>query len=54
MVVRVNDRGPFADNRIIDLSHAAAKKLGFLDDGLVAVELELLLPGDDADVESAD
>ena len=54
VVVRVNDRGPFADNRIIDLSHAAAKKLGFLDDGLVAVELELLLPGDDADVESAD
>lgn len=54
VVVRVNDRGPFAGNRIIDLSHAAAKKLGFIEDGLVAVEVELLLPGDIPETESAD
>lgn len=54
VVVRVNDRGPFAGNRIIDLSHAAAKQLGFVDDGLVAVEVELLLSGDNPETESAD
>lgn len=54
VVVRVNDRGPFAGNRIIDLSHAAADRLGFTNEGLVAVEVELLLPGDNAQTESAD
>jgi peptidoglycan lytic transglycosylase len=33
VVVKVNDRGPFAKNRLIDLSYAAAKKLGFHDNG---------------------
>ena len=54
VVVRVNDRGPFAGDRIIDLSRAAASRLGFIDEGLVAVEVELLLPGDNAQTESAD
>ena len=38
VVVRVNDRGPFHDNRLIDLSYAAAKKLGFHNRGTARVE----------------
>jgi rare lipoprotein A len=41
-VVRVNDRGPFHDERIIDLSYAAAVKLGFADVGTTRVHVELL------------
>ncbi|NOK19798.1 septal ring lytic transglycosylase RlpA family protein [Corallococcus carmarthensis] len=37
--VRVNDRGPFVDGRIIDVSKAAAKQLGMLDKGLARVRL---------------
>ncbi|MFP2899362.1 septal ring lytic transglycosylase RlpA family protein [Corallococcus sp. 4LFB] len=37
--VRVNDRGPFVDGRIIDVSKAAAKALGMLDKGLARVRL---------------
>ena len=54
VIVRVNDRGPFTDDRIIDLSHAAAEALGFVDDGLTAVEAELLLTSDVPNVKSAD
>ena len=39
VIVRINDRGPFARGRVIDLSHAAAKKLGVLNDGLVHVRV---------------
>ena len=39
ITVRVNDRGPFHDNRIIDLSYAAATKLGILGKGTAAVEI---------------
>lgn len=39
-VVRVNDRGPFVDDRIIDLSYAAAVKLGFADVGTARVRVE--------------
>ena len=42
--VRVNDRGPFADGRIIDLSRAAAEKLGFLDQGLAKVRVRYVGP----------
>lgn len=42
VVVRVNDRGPFVDDRIIDLSAEAAKKLGFHDKGTARVRLEVL------------
>lgn len=41
-VVRINDRGPFVDGRDIDLSRAAAKALGMLDDGLARVEALVL------------
>lgn len=45
VVVRVNDRGPFHDNRIIDLSYAAASKLGFAQNGTGKVELRAIEPG---------
>ncbi len=41
-VVRVNDRGPFHDDRILDLSYAAAVKLGFSDKGTARVRVEAL------------
>ncbi|MBU2977026.1 septal ring lytic transglycosylase RlpA family protein [Alteromonas sp. C1M14] len=41
-IVRVNDRGPFHDNRIIDLSYAAAKKLGYHQNGTTKVKLEVI------------
>ena len=40
MIVRVNDRGPFIDGRIIDLSTGAAKELGFYREGLARVKVE--------------
>lgn len=40
MIVRVNDRGPFVDGRIIDLSSGAAKQLGFYRQGLARVSIE--------------
>ena len=43
-VVRVNDRGPFHDNRIIDLSYAAASKLGMLGKGTALVEVRAIDP----------
>lgn len=43
-VVRVNDRGPFHSERIIDLSFAAAVKLGFHDQGTAQVSVEVLEP----------
>ncbi len=42
--VRVNDRGPFHDNRIIDLSWAAARKLGMTEKGTALVLVEALFP----------
>lgn len=44
VLVRINDRGPFHDNRIIDLSYAAAKKLGMLAKGTARVEVEAIAP----------
>ncbi len=44
-IVRVNDRGPFHSNRIIDLSYAAATKLGILGEGTGLVEVVALQPG---------
>ena len=44
LVVRVNDRGPFVDNRIIDLSFRAAQLLGFATTGLARTRVEAL-PG---------
>lgn len=44
VVVRVNDRGPFHEGRVIDLTYAAAKKLGFQHKGTAAVEVIALDP----------
>ncbi len=46
VVVRLNDRGPFHSGRIIDLSYAAAYKLGFLGQGSAEVEIETVGPDD--------
>lgn len=43
-VVRVNDRGPFHAERVIDLSYTAAYKLGFADAGSALVEIEAIAP----------
>ena len=45
VVVRVNDRGPFVDNRIIDLSYTAAHKLDMTRAGTAFVEVEVITPG---------
>jgi len=44
VVVRINDRGPFVANRIIDLSYTAAAKLDMLRDGTTLVEVRALSP----------
>ncbi len=44
VIVRVNDRGPFHKGRIIDLSYAAASKLGMLRSGTARVEVEAINP----------
>jgi rare lipoprotein A len=44
--VVVNDRGPYVEDRIIDLSRAAAEKLGFVNQGIANVRLEVIDPGD--------
>jgi rare lipoprotein A len=44
VVVRVNDRGPFVDNRLIDLSYAAAVKLDMTRSGTAMVEIESIGP----------
>ncbi|MCZ6889499.1 MAG: septal ring lytic transglycosylase RlpA family protein [Gammaproteobacteria bacterium] len=44
-VVRVNDRGPFHDERIIDVSYAAAVKLGFAEHGTARVRVTSLFAG---------
>ena len=45
IIVRVNDRGPFHSNRIIDLSYAAAQKLGMHQKGTAKVEVEAITVG---------
>ena len=50
IVVRVNDRGPFHGDRIVDLSYAAALKLGYAERGTARVELEAIIAnGSDSD-----
>jgi rare lipoprotein A len=46
LVVRVNDRGPFHDGRVMDLSYAAAVRLGVDRTGTAHVQLESVGPGD--------
>ena len=45
VVVRVNDRGPFVDDRIIDLTYAAAKELDMIRDGVAPVHLKAIADG---------
>ena len=40
--VRINDRGPFSGNRIIDLSKKAAEELGFVNNGIAKVKVQIL------------
>lgn len=50
VVVRVNDRGPFLQNRLIDLSFAAATKLDYVNSGHTPVEIELIRLDENGDV----
>lgn len=43
VIVRINDRGPFHSNRIIDLSYTAAYRLGFIKQGSTTVKIEQIL-----------
>ncbi len=53
VVVRVNDRGPFLHDRIMDLSYAAAHKLGYVNQGSAEVEVESLTGEGNAPVAAA-
>ena len=53
-IVRVNDRGPFHTGRIIDLSYAAAYKLGVLQTGTANVKIEVITPGKSKSKEPSD
>jgi len=46
LMVRINDRGPFVAGRIIDLSEASARALGYIDDGLGRVRVQYAGPAD--------
>jgi rare lipoprotein A len=50
VLVRINDRGPYTNGRIIDLSAGAARKLGMIDDGTTRVRLEVFDADQDASV----
>ncbi|WP_407275193.1 septal ring lytic transglycosylase RlpA family protein [Halothiobacillus sp. DCM-1] len=45
VIVKVNDRGPFVSNRIIDLSYAAARKIGMLGRGTAMVDVQAITVG---------
>jgi rare lipoprotein A len=47
VILRINDRGPFLHDRVIDLSYTAAYKLGLLGNGSGEVEIESLTPGNE-------
>jgi len=53
VVVRINDRGPFHAERIIDLSYTAAWKLGYVEAGSARVEVEAVFAGDARPVQEA-
>ena len=52
VVVRINDRGPFLGGRIIDLSYAAAYRLGYVQAGSAEVEVEAIIPGESRQAKS--
>jgi rare lipoprotein A len=45
VLVRINDRGPYVGNRLIDLSYAAAKQIGLIEPGIGNVEIKVLKVG---------
>jgi peptidoglycan lytic transglycosylase len=45
VVVRINDRGPFKSERVVDLSYVAAHRLGFIQAGQAQVDVEAIVPG---------
>ena len=47
VIVKINDRGPFHEDRIIDLSYAAAYRLDFHDQGTAPVRVRTIVPGED-------
>ncbi len=51
VVVRINDRGPFHGSRVIDVSRAAAQKLGFIRQGTAHVKVESVAPGQERETE---
>jgi len=53
VVVRINDRGPFKDDRIIDLSFEAAKTIGMIGTGTTNVRLEVLELGDETNIKNS-
>jgi len=46
LILRINDRGPYIDGRILDCSYGAAKKLGFINEGTANVEIKIIEWGD--------
>ncbi|MAX12530.1 MAG: hypothetical protein CMG11_00480 [Candidatus Marinimicrobia bacterium] len=46
LILRINDRGPYIDGRILDCSYGAAKKLDFLTEGTANVKIEVIEWGD--------
>ena len=46
LIIRINDRGPYIDGRILDCSFGAAKKLGFVKEGIAPVKIEVIEWGD--------
>lgn len=44
LVVRVNDRGPYVDGRLLDLSYGAAARLGVVENGVVRIKIDLIGP----------
>ena len=47
LIVRINDRGPWIQGRMLDLSYGAALKLGFISQGTTRVKVEVIEVGDD-------
>ena len=54
IIVRVNDRGPFHDDRILDLSYGAAKKLGFHQYGVTDIKMDVIYVKDNGDITVGD
>ena len=44
VILKVNDRGPFVENRILDLSLGAARELGMIQEGVARVKIEIIKP----------